>query len=80
MSACWILISYYTLNYRKFVREARRYNADLGQGNIQDKLEVVLTPKGAESKLFPHNLNSLLHYEGETYTSTKGHGDEKYDR
>ncbi|KAF7799892.1 hypothetical protein EIP86_011134 [Pleurotus ostreatoroseus] len=43
--------------------EARRYNADLGQGNIQDKLEVVLTPKGAESKLFPHNLNSLLHYE-----------------
>lgn len=62
------------------IREARRHNAGLGQGNIHDKLGVVLTPKGTESKLFPHNLNSLLNYEGESCASIKEQDDESDNR
>lgn len=57
------------------VSEARRANSGLRTENIADKLEVVLKPDGAESKLYPHSLHSLFEYDGKASLIDRYHID-----
>lgn len=60
--------------------EARRINANLGQTDMQNKLEVLLTPEGTPSSLYPRDLNTLFQYPGKVRLPLAEHDNGDRDR